>query len=84
MSAYDGAGRLKQMGARMRAPSVGARTRSKQRKWRVLLSIGLLLPALAALIGKQRLKLKLKIENRNLSRSGSIGRLCVIPSTLMR
>lgn len=37
--------------AKLRAAG-GAKLQSKQRKWKVFLSIGLLLPALAAIIGE--------------------------------
>lgn len=64
MSPYDSQSQLHQPGlytsakggfvtsARDMAPGSGGRARAKQRKWRVLLAIGLLLPALAAIIGK--------------------------------
>lgn len=62
-SAYENVGRLVKTSAKMiQQPSVTTTTtttsgklndmRSKQRKWRVILSIGLLLPALAAIIGE--------------------------------
>ena len=45
-----------QLGALQMRPGLGMagakRARAKQRKWRVLVSIALLLPALAAIIGK--------------------------------
>lgn len=54
MSAHENLARLK-TAARLSGcigPSASSRARAKQRKWRVLVSIGLLLPALAAIIGE--------------------------------
>lgn len=54
--AFESAARSAKTAAKLRAFEhpvlVGQRASSRQRKWRVLLSIGLLLPALAAIIGE--------------------------------
>ena len=57
-AAYGNVARLKGAGKLSALPQVGAATgggRPRQRKWRVLVSIGLLLPALAAIIGEYQL-----------------------------